>query len=313
MDPSESAREHAVTIAAELGGSVTAYEELPDALRNSSQPYDLAVVANWGPDHPATVRDLLAAGVRDFVVEKPLADSIEGARSLLDGIKNAGGSCWVNLTRRYSGLPTGILRLQEQFDLGELMLITVSGGARCLATNGIHYLDFATLLFDSAPVSVTSDVVNAAINPRDPALAFLEGAMTYRFPGDRRFTCTFSNSSSVSEIVRLYWREAEAEILPDQEVVLRLRDPQEIERFPAITRTGYARDEVFRGPLSLTADGRTGLAALYDDLLRGASPAGGEMAAEWLLAALHASESGQRLTIPVDEDLVDISRGWRIS
>lgn len=168
-------------------------------------------------------------------------------------------------------------------------------------------------LYDAAPVSVTADVVNAAINPRDPELAFLEGTMTYQFTGDRRFTCTFSNSTSVSEVVRLYWRDAEAEILPSQEVVLRLRDPQEIDRFPAITRTGYARSEVFRGNLSLTDAGRTGLSALYDNILEGASPAGGELAAEWLLAALHASESGQRLDLPVDEDLVDISQRWSIS
>jgi hypothetical protein len=39
----------------------------------------------------------------------------------------------------------------------------------------------------------------------------------------------------------------------------------------------------------------------------------GSRTAEDLLAALHASELGQRLALPVDETKVDINKHWSIS
>ncbi|MFM5968871.1 MAG: hypothetical protein ACKOQ8_07550, partial [Micrococcales bacterium] len=213
-----------------------------------------------------------------------------------------------------------------EHNLVELVGVTVTGGARCIATNGIHYLDLATCLFGAEPESVTADLATQNINPRHESLAFYEGTVNYNYSGGRRFACVFLNGSAVTENVRFYWRNAEGEMSPTGEFVLRLRNPDEIAQYPAVTRTGYALNEVFRGNLWLTEDGRTGMTALYDQVVDAASNAGatpanaqastevvGGRTAEDLLAALHASELGQRLALPVDETMVDIKKHWSIS
>jgi predicted dehydrogenase len=279
----------------------------------SQVPFHVATVANWGPDHVPTIRQLQAAGQKNFIVEKPLADSIADARDILGEVERAGGKLWINLTRRYSGLPQGILDVAAKHNLGELVGVTVTGGARCIATNGIHYLDLATVLFASHPTSVTADLANQNINPRHESLAFYEGSVNYNYAGGKRFNCVFLNESAVTENVKFYWRDAEGEMLPNGDFALRLRNPAEIEQYPAVTRTGYALNEVFRGNLWLTPDGRTGMTALYDSVIAEAGTTEGSRTAEDLLAALHASELGQRLSLPVDESVVDITKHWSIS
>jgi predicted dehydrogenase len=298
---------------AEGGAKVSTATSLDSVLADFS-PYDVATVANWGPDHVPTIRALQAKGQKNFVVEKPLSDSIADARDILGEVERAGGKLWINLTRRFSGLPAGILRVAAEQNLGELKGVTVTGGARCIATNGIHYLDLATVLFGSSPLSVTADLETQNINPRHESLAFYEGSVNYNYEGGKRFSCVFLNQSAVTENVRFYWRDAEGEMMPNGDFALRIRNKSEIETYPAVTRTGYAQDQVFRENLWLTPEGKTGMTALYETVKAGKSVGDtGTRTAEDLLAALHASELGQRLTLPVDENLVDINRHWSIS
>ncbi len=312
VDISEDALTWAVEEGTRVGGATVAVARSVDEVL-PQVPFHVATVANWGPDHVPTIRALQAAGQKNFVVEKPLADSIVDARDILAGVERGGGKLWINLPRRYSGLPQGILDVAAKHNLGELQGVTVTGGARCIATNGIHYLDLATVLFGSLPISVTADLDTQNINPRHASLAFYEGSANYNYAGGKRFNCVFLNQSAVTENVRFYWRDAEGEMMPNGDFALRLRNPAEIEQYPAVTRTGYAQNEVFRGNLWLTPDGRSGMTALYDAVVAEAGTTEGARTAEDLLAALHASELGQRLSLPVDAAVVDITKHWSIS
>ena len=305
----------ALAWAKELGaGRVSTASSLDEVLEGNFEPYEVATVANWGPDHVPTIRALQAKGQKNFVVEKPLSDSIADARDILSEVERAGGSLYINLTRRFSGLPSGILALAEKHQLGKLQGVTVTGGARCIATNGIHYLDLATVLIGASPVSVTADLSTQNINPRHESLAFYEGTVTYNYPNGERFACTFLNGSAVTENVRFYWRDAEGEMAPNGDFVLRLRDKVSIAEYPAVTRTGYAQEETFRGNLWLTEAGDTGMAALYKMVAAGTKVSDtGSRTAEDLLAALHASELGQRVSLPVDPKVIDIHKHWSIS
>lgn len=313
VDPASSARDWALEEAKEPGAVVTVFEDLPSALEFGGWPCELAVLANWGPDHWRAVHELLEAGQRSFIVEKPLADSIADSRDIRGAIEAAGGNCWVNLTRRYSYLPAAIRTMAAERGLGDLVAITVTGGAKCLATNGIHFLDLALVLFENDPECVIADVDTQSINPRHQDLVFLGGTMCYRFPGRRYFTCTFNNQSSVSQSVLLYWRDAVGELLPNGDFALRLRDARQIEDYPAITRTGEAHIEVFRGDIATWPNGRGALDALYDGALAISLGESGERTTEYLLAALHASDSGRRLDFPLDTSVIDVERHWRIS
>ena len=294
----------------------TSVDQLAQEIKQS--PFDIAVIANWGPDHVKTIRELLGYGQMNFVSEKPLADSISDVRNIGNEVRSVGGKLWINLTRRFSGLHSGINKLSEQHNLGELVSINVVGGARCFATNGIHYLDFANFMFGERPETVMADLASQNINPRHKDLAFYEGTAVYKYSNCRRFTISLNNASSVNEYAQLLWCDAEGVLAPNGDFVLRVRDSAEIEAHPAVTRTGNASIEVFRGNLWLNEDGLTGMAALYQMVLSGDDSANSlapdpAFTAEDLLAALISSEKGQRLTIPVQVNEAEASKHWMIS
>ena len=294
----------------------TALNDLSSQITNS--PFDIAVVANWGPDHVSTIRELLKYGQRNFVAEKPLADSISDVRAIGNEIRDIGGRLWINLTRRFSGLQVGIETLASNHDLGKLQSINVVGGARCFATNGIHYLDFANFMFGERAETVMADLATQNINPRHESLAFYEGTAVYKYSNCRRFTISFNNASSINEYAQLLWYDAEGVLSPNGDFVLRLRDATEIEKYPSVTRTGNPVNEVFRGNLWLNESGLTGMAALYQAVLEGDDSAQGSapdpaFTAEDLLAALVSSERGARLTIPVQVSDEEAQHHWSIS
>jgi predicted dehydrogenase len=265
-----------------------------------------------------TIRELLGYGQRNFVSEKPLADSISDVRAIGAEVRGVGGKLWINLTRRFSGLQSGIEKLEDKHSLGELHAINVIGGARCFATNGIHYLDFANFMFGSRPQTVMADLETQKINPRHAELAFYEGTAVYKYSGQRRFTISLTNSSSINEYAQLLWRNAEGELAPNGDFVLRLRIAAELEQYPSVTRTGNPAVEVFRGNLWLNESGLTGMAALYQTVLEGDDSAHGDapdpaFTAEDLLAALISSEKGERLEIPVQVSEAEAKRHWSIS
>jgi predicted dehydrogenase len=284
----------------------------------AGQPFDIAVVANWGPDHVKTIRELLAFGQRNFVAEKPLADSIADVRAIGNEVRSVGGKLWINLTRRFSGLQAGIEKLATEHKLGKLQSINVVGGARCFATNGIHYLDFANFMFGERPETVMADLATQNINPRHESLAFYEGTAVYKYSDCRRFTISLNNASSINEYAQLLYTDAEGVLAPNGDYVLRLRDANEIEAYPSITRTGNPVQEVFRGNLWKNENGLTGMAALYQTVLDGDDSTQGSapdpaFTAEDLLAALISSEMGQRLEIPIQVSEVEAQRHWSIS
>ena len=284
----------------------------------SIAPFDIAVIANWGPDHVKTIRELLALGQRNFVAEKPLADSISDVRAIGDEVRGVGGKLWINLTRRFSGLQVGIEKLATGHNLGKLKSINVIGGARCFATNGIHYLDFANFMFGSRPETVMADLATQNINPRHESLAFYEGTAVYRYSENRTFTISLNNGSSINEYAQLLYTNAEGVLMPNGDYVLKLRDAEELQKYPSITRTGNAVHEVFRGNLWKNENGLTGMAALYQTVLDGDDSAHGSapdpaFTAEDLLAALISSEKGERLSIPVQVSEAEAKRQWSIS
>ncbi len=291
-------------------------DEVASEIANS--PFEIAVIANWGPDHAKTIRELLEYGQLNFVSEKPLADSIFDVRTIGAEVKAKGGKLWINLTRRFSGLKAGIEKLASEHKLGELQAINVIGGARCFATNGIHYLDFANFMFEARPETVMADLASQNINPRHESLAFYEGTAVYKYSKCRRFAISLNNASSINEFAQLLWTDAEGVLSPNGDFVLKLRDAAEVEKFPAITRTGNAVHEVFRGNLWLNENGLTGMSSLYQLVLDGNDSIDERypdpvFSAEDLLAALISSEKGVRLDIPVSVSAEEASKNWQIS
>lgn len=214
-----------------------------------SWPTTLAVIASWGPTHSSVFNELADFGVRRILCEKPLAASIRAGTGMLQIAQAQGISLGTHHKLPYSGFVGGLRGLAAEHSLGEPQTIVAHGGAVGVVTSGLHYLDLAGELFECSPASVVSTVYGEPINPRSPDLQFYGGTAIWSYGQGRELTASFSNRSSVSESIVIYYRDAVAYVARNLEVEIRTRNRNDVAKFPAITRTGLATEMVFSGPV----------------------------------------------------------------
>src|SRR5688500_2003242 len=179
----------------------------------------MAVIATWGPSHAALFHELADRGVRFILCEKPLAGSVADAEGMAARAAQEGITLGVHHYLRYTGIAPALRRFAEANELGEPVSVVGTGGAACLITNGIHWIDFATELFGAAPVAVMSTASGEQINPRAPDLLLAGGTAVWSFGEGREAVLSFSNRSSVALDIRVYFRNAVADVDGDGAIV----------------------------------------------------------------------------------------------
>jgi predicted dehydrogenase len=114
-----------------------------------------------------------------------MATSVADADRMARRTGELGARLGVHLPRRFSGVAEAVHHLEERHGLGPAVAVTVEGGARCLVTNGIHWLDLVCALYGALPTSVVSDARGEPLNPRGADLRYFGGTAIWSFPGDR--------------------------------------------------------------------------------------------------------------------------------
>lgn len=277
----------------------------------------LAIIATWGPSHAGICRFLIERGVRKIICEKPLATSIVDAEGMVRCAAQAGVSLVSNHYMRNSGFIPSIVQLTKAHGFGAPTMMTVVGGAHCLVTNGIHWIDAAMQIFGSIPESVMSTVYGDTINPRSKDFLHFGGSAVWRFGERRELIIALTNHSSVHPIAQIYYRDAVVEIDESYHVTLRRRPAEALATGAPVTRTGHAGDVLFTGPppgvLSMEDALRHNLRRLLngDESL---SPVNVGMAAlNTCIGALAAASHGAPLGLPLAPDSPWGRRQWPIT
>ena len=277
----------------------------------------MAVIATWGPNHSTIFSDLVHRGARHILCEKPLAHSVEAGAEMVRVAEELGIALGVHHRFRYSGLAEGLGHLAQDLGIGEPCGFFAHGGARGLVTNGIYYIDLASDLFGRGPESVVGTAAGEPINPRSTDLMFYGGTAAWSFGCGREATVCFSNGSSVYGSVIIYYRDAVVELLTGREVEVRQRVAEEVQKFPAVTRTGRASDLAFKGPVPGIRTSDEATTMLLDEIETGTvrvfPPPLALEAVGACIGALAAGRERRAVQLPIDP-ASDLGRTqWPIS
>lgn len=277
----------------------------------------LAVIATWGPSHAPLFHALVDRGARRILCEKPLASSVQMADGMATRADREGIALAVNHYIRYAGLVPALKRFADLYGLGEAVGLFVDGGAACLLTNGIHWIDFAIELFGAAPERVVSTAHGEHINPRAPHLLLVGGTAVWHFSDGREAVIGFSNQSSLALKARVLYRNALVEIDSDLLVSARRRDPEAVRALPAVTRTGHPAELLFEGALPGVKDYEECLLEASRDVLEGGAticPARvGVTAVSACIGALVSSRLRTAVDLPVAPESPEGAENWSIS
>ncbi len=216
-----------------FGNQVSAFSAISELPKTE---LDLAVISTWGPDHLSHLRSVLMIRPRFILIEKPLESSLYKISQISQLLQESEVPYAINFSLRYNEQLNKILLLASKYNLGKITNISVSGGANCVSTNGIHYLDFFMTLLNSFPESVMADLRNDQINPRNRDLSFFGGVATWRLKNGVSVTLDFSNSSFSQPRILTYLERGMIDIYSESMKVFSNNDLRQIKDLP-ITRT----------------------------------------------------------------------------
>ena len=311
VDPSEQSRAWASET---FGSQAVTHGNLDGALRQIGSADVTAVVATLGPLHRENVSRLIDHGVRRIYCEKPFASSIEDGHHLAELAEHTSTRVIVGLQRRYSTLVDQILQFSRHHLGGEPVSIVGHGGAQCLITTGMHWVDLAVDLFRGFPSAVSGLGSADRMNPRGTDLDVWQGTAVWQFSSGRLLTLTYSNHTSVDGFLSIYCPRGRVDICPDGVIRAFRRDDAEVERDPRITRTGEAVvvDAQVFAPPSVHPVARA-LDELESDGPLTYSTRDAARSLECALSALVAFESRRTVPLPLEKSSEYYSRQWAVT
>jgi len=222
--------------------------------------FDLIVIANWGQDHVSTYRQVSGLS-SNFLIEKPLASNIGDLNFLREEVMR-GKIVVTNLQWNYSGFKEKLIGMREDNRLGELCGLQLFGGAKCLVTNGIHYLALANQVIGSRPITVIAKMDVSSINPRRSDFLYYGGVAVWNYPDNVSLSMHLNNRSKVSETLRILFEHGQVEVKKGTMIANKIPDGERRMLIkPAKTLHASESSESFEAFKDL--NGRDGLDVIY--------------------------------------------------
>ena len=249
-------------IEAQKMASIECYANISKIPKNIK--FEYATISNWGPDHLATIKLLSNIGIHKFILEKPAVDSLKEIEQLRRLRDSNGLKILSHFQLSSSKIIELISCLQSNLFIGKPKLIVVSGGVKCLATVGIHYVDLANILFKNRPVKVNANLNNDFINPRNAKFLYLDGSINYEYPGKEYLSLNFSNQSHISDQLMIYFESYLAKVENNEIIVSKIPDSIDLTRK---TKTSTPEELVLRDHIYPAQSGNYGSNRIYDCLM----------------------------------------------
>lgn len=277
--------------------------------------HKFAVIANWGPDHFDTVNKLVTYGIKKFLIEKPLCDSLKDLKSFKKLVDRKEIEIVSHFQWSYSHLPSIIEKFSSKISLGLPISIVVNGGAKCLATNGIHFLALANIVFKGCPIRDSMLVKNDYINPRNSKFLFLEGNATWQYSQSRYLSINFFNKShnALSFIINFQYGIG---IVYENNLKIYEITSSDRNKIEKPTRTKQPSKLIYDGDAFIFPDMTDGTDKIYEILQNGVSifdQLHSIEVTESFLAALKNSERNNRIFKRHPLFFVKKNRRWAIS
>ena len=171
--------------------------------KETFEKISLGVISTWGPSHYRYFEYLNNKKIKHFLIEKPLCSSEKEADLIMSQTKKNKSYFVLHHRWNFDGTQKIIDKLFKKHKETPNTMV-VHGGASCLVTNGVHYLDLASNIFNSTPKSVISEMKNSKLNPRSSKLGFWEGYINYKFKDSKKLFIINSNLNKSKDCVIIY-------------------------------------------------------------------------------------------------------------
>jgi predicted dehydrogenase len=288
-------------ISKELNMKIEFYDDVNELPREHN--YSLCIIANWGPDHFQTFEFMVSLGCKSFIIEKPFTSKLSDLYKMREISHSNGLKVISNLQSNFSYFNQLVMDLSAKYELGNPVGIQVSGGAKCVATNGIHYLALASQIFNEWPTHVVADLRSDPINPRRSDLLFLGGVASWRYNSGKHLSIHFQNDSHLNVTLKVVFQDAFLEVVNNTYKLFGI-NKQVIEGFTKAAHTSSATQLLSTGEAFEIQGSPAPIHNLYSEFRKIDSTQAiievGIRATEGIIGAVISSTVGRRIDLNVD-------------
>ncbi len=254
-----------------------------------------SVVANWGPDHVNSAKQLIKLGCNRLIIEKPVSHRLDEFLSLKK--ISSENNIYVTVHHYWKLVECGnaIRKIQIKHDLGKPVGVRMIAGAACLSTNGIHDLDLCCDVLDSYPETVLADLQIDHINPRDKSLCYVGGVASFKMANDTFTHVSYTNKNSQTSRFEAIYKHGIIEIDLNGKLICFKRKQKDLDKSQGlVTRHGLLekREEIPFEEIDT-------IPLIIDDLLHGKTPKvslnRSEKSLRMLLGALKSNAEGKKV------------------
>jgi predicted dehydrogenase len=142
-------------------------------------PTEVVCIATWPPSHLAVARAALELPLKGILVEKPLADTSAGGRTLVDLIRQRNLPMVVPHGLLVAPHSREILERVQTGQIGELKLVEIECTGWDIINAGIHWLDFVVALTHNQPADFVLAAADATTRTYRDGMQVETQAVTY--------------------------------------------------------------------------------------------------------------------------------------
>ena len=164
---------------------------------------DLGIIATTSVGRVEILNQLMDLGIKRFLVEKVVCQSIEQYDQLLLDMKSNNAKGWVNTNLRYF---QAWQKIKEYFqDPGIIHLSIIASNISALGTNAIHYVDLFSFFTEDYHVKLNGDLLVNQLYPnkRGNHLREFAGTVVGSTKNGSTLTMTFLPDSSIPNIINI--------------------------------------------------------------------------------------------------------------
>jgi predicted dehydrogenase len=142
---------------------------------------DVVCVATWPPSHRAIAEDALRAGLRGILVEKPLGDTWQNGRAVIDAVRAAQIPMVVPHGLLVADHGRAILDLMTKGAIGRLKLVEIECAGWDIINAGIHWLNFVVNLLPDDPFQTVMSACDVSSRTFRDGMQVETEAVTYAY------------------------------------------------------------------------------------------------------------------------------------
>lgn len=306
VDPSEEARKFALSQGDLILGVFPTLERFFEA--EAAPLINLAVIANWGPDHFYAFEKIKDLDPRAIIIEKPVISKLSDLNLMKMYLKDSNASIFVNFHLRFDSGYKQLLKFCDEDKYGTPEVISVVGGAKCVSTNGIHWIDLSNELIASEWDSIDANLTSQSINPRSKDLHFYEGFTNIIYKNKSVVSVNFTNSSYMDIQVTIIWKQAKGIIVDGFLTIYEAENKIPVDQ--PITRSVRFSKKILQVPFAVDGFDQvyTHLGSVKGYVMERALEAN-ELLILSLISSSTASQVKNQKSIP--QELIDLD--WKVS